>query len=43
MVRENLNMVRDNTIKIEGLKKTIDFVCAEMKDMKGKVCDLEKK
>lgn len=22
-------------------KKTIDFVCAEMKDMKGEVCDLE--
>lgn len=43
MVRENLNMVKENTLQIEGLKKTIDFVCVEMKDMKGKVCDLEKK
>lgn len=43
MVRENSNMVKENTLQIEGLKKTIDFVCAEMKDMKGKVCDLEKK
>ncbi|MEQ2277183.1 hypothetical protein XENORESO_021424 [Xenotaenia resolanae] len=36
-------MVKEYTLKIEGLKKTIDFICAEMKDVKGKVSDLEKK
>ncbi|KAK5623142.1 hypothetical protein CRENBAI_019132 [Crenichthys baileyi] len=36
-------MVKENMLKIEGLKKTIDFICAEMKDVKGEVSDLEKK
>ena len=27
----------------EGLKKTIDFVCAEISDVKGRVCTLYKK
>lgn len=31
-----------NALKIEGLKKTTDFVCAEIKDVKGEVCTLEK-
>lgn len=34
------SMVSTNALKIEGLKKTIDFVCAEMKDVKSKVCTL---
>uniref|UniRef100_A0A1A8JAE1 L1 transposable element RRM domain-containing protein n=1 Tax=Nothobranchius kuhntae TaxID=321403 RepID=A0A1A8JAE1_NOTKU len=37
------SMVRENTLQTDGLKKTIEFVSVEMKDMKGKVCDLEKK
>ncbi|MEQ2315830.1 hypothetical protein AMECASPLE_026461 [Ameca splendens] len=35
-------MVKENTLKFQGLKKTIDFICAEMKDVKEKVSDLEK-
>lgn len=30
-------MVGDNALKIEGLKKTVDFICAELNDVKGKV------
>lgn len=30
-------MVSENALKIEGLKKTVDFVCAELNDIKGKV------
>lgn len=37
------SMVSANALKIEGLKKTIDFVCAEIKDVKSKVCTLEVK
>jgi len=37
------SMVSANALKIEGLKKTIDFVCAEVKDVKSKVCTLEVK
>lgn len=37
------SMVSANALKIKGLKKTIDFVCAEIKDVKNKVCTLEKK
>lgn len=37
------SMVSTNALKIEGLKKTIDFVCAEIKDVKSKVCTLEVK
>lgn len=29
-------MVGDNALKIEGLKKTVDFVCAELNEIKGK-------
>ena len=36
-------MVSANAMKIEGLKKTVDFACAEIKDMKGKVSILEKR
>lgn len=35
--------VKENLLKIEGLKKTVDYTCAEIKDVKGKVCDLEKR
>lgn len=31
------NLVSNNAMKIEGLKKTVDFVSAEVKDMKVKV------
>ncbi|XP_055041648.2 LINE-1 retrotransposable element ORF1 protein [Misgurnus anguillicaudatus] len=34
-------MVGDNALKIEGLKKTVDFVCAELNDIKGKVGHVE--
>ncbi|KAG7523103.1 hypothetical protein JOB18_039455 [Solea senegalensis] len=37
------SMVSANALKIEGLKKTVDFVCAEINDVKNKVCTLEKK
>lgn len=37
------SMVQENTLKIEGLKKTIDFLGAEMNDVKMKVNDLEKR
>ena len=37
------SMVSANALKIEGLKKTIDFVSAEIKDVKNKVSTLEKK
>ncbi|MEQ2166525.1 hypothetical protein GOODEAATRI_029253, partial [Goodea atripinnis] len=35
-------MVKENKLKFEGLKKTIGFICAEMRDVTGKVSDLEK-
>lgn len=34
-------MVSENALKIEGLKKTVDFVCAELNDIKGKVSHVE--
>ncbi|KAL1259016.1 hypothetical protein QQF64_009593 [Cirrhinus molitorella] len=34
-------MVGENALKIEGLKKTVDFVCAELNDIKGKVGQFE--
>lgn len=37
------SMVSANPLKIEGLKKTIDFVCKEVKVIKGKVSTVEKK
>ncbi len=37
------NMVSANALKIEGLKETVDFASAEIKDMKGKVSMLEKR
>lgn len=37
------SMVSANALKIEGLEKTVDFACAEIKDMKGKMCLLEKR
>ncbi len=36
-------MVGANAMKIEGLKKTVDFAYAEIKDMKGKVSMPEKR
>lgn len=30
------SMVSANALKIEGLKKTIDFECAEIKEVKSK-------
>lgn len=34
-------LISDNTLKIEGLKKTVDFACAEIKDIRGKVRHVE--
>ncbi|XP_056121133.1 uncharacterized protein LOC130099452 [Rhinichthys klamathensis goyatoka] len=36
-------LVSDNTLRIEGLKKTIDFASAEIKDIKEKSAVLEKR
>lgn len=36
-------LIADNTMKIEGLKKTVDFACAEIQDVKGQVTDVEKR
>lgn len=36
-------MVSENALKIEGLKKTVDFVCAELNDIKGQVSHVEKR
>jgi len=36
-------LISDNTLRIEGLKKTIDFACAEIKDIKEKNTALEKR
>ncbi|KAG1934307.1 hypothetical protein F2P79_019917 [Pimephales promelas] len=35
-------MVGENTMKIEGLKMTIDFACREIKDVKKRVENMEK-
>ncbi len=34
-------MISTNALKIEGLKKTIDFVCAEVQDLKNNVKDVD--
>lgn len=34
-------MISANALKIEGLKKTIDFVCAEVQDLKKNVKDVD--
>ncbi len=34
-------MIHTNAMKIEGLKKTIDFVCAEVQDLKKNVKDVD--
>lgn len=36
-------LVADNSLRIEGLKKTIDFACAEIKEIKEKSAVLEKR
>lgn len=36
-------MVKENSLQTEGLKKTTDYICSEIKNVKGKVCDLEDK
>ena len=43
-------LISDNTLKIEGLKQTVDFTCAEIREVKGKLtqvdaraCETEKK
>lgn len=36
-------LISGNTLQIEGLKKTIDFACAEIKDIKHKSAVLEKR
>ena len=36
-------MVRSNTLVIEGLKKTVEFACAEIKEVKGRVHVIEKR
>lgn len=36
-------MITNNTMHIEGLKRTIDFVCAEIRDIKAKVTVNEKR
>ncbi|KAI2642390.1 Glutamyl-tRNA(Gln) amidotransferase subunit B, mitochondrial [Labeo rohita] len=34
-------MISANALRIEGLKKTIDFVCAEVQDLKKNVKDVD--
>lgn len=34
-------MISNNTLKIEGLKKTVDFACAEISEVKGKVTHID--
>lgn len=34
-------MISANALKIEGLKKTVDFVCAEVQDLKTNVKDVD--
>lgn len=34
-------MISNNTLKIEGLKKTVDFACAEIREVKGKVTHID--
>jgi len=34
-------MISANALKIEGLKKTVDFVCAEVQDLKNNVKDVD--
>lgn len=36
-------LIAENNLKTEGLKKTTDFVCAEVKDVKQKTHHLEKR
>lgn len=35
-------LINNNAMRIEGLKKTVDFVCAEVKDLKIKMTNAEK-
>ncbi|KAL0202692.1 hypothetical protein M9458_000710, partial [Cirrhinus mrigala] len=35
-------LINNNAMKIEGLKKTVDFVCSEVQDLKKKMSDAEK-
>ncbi|XDV39627.1 hypothetical protein PO909_008834 [Leuciscus waleckii] len=34
-------MISNNTLKIEGLKKTVDFACAEIREVKSKVTHID--
>lgn len=35
-------LINNNTMKLEGLKKTVDFVCSEVQDLNKKMSDAEK-
>ncbi|ROL45920.1 hypothetical protein DPX16_11615 [Anabarilius grahami] len=35
-------LINNNAMRIEGLKKTVDFICAEVKDLKIKMTNTEK-
>lgn len=35
-------LINNNAMKIEGLKKTVDFVCSEVQDLKKTMSDAEK-
>lgn len=36
-------LIGENAIKIEGLKKTVDFICAEVKEMQNKIKQVERR
>ncbi len=35
-------LINNNAMKIEGLKKTVDFICSEVQDLKKTMSDAEK-
>ncbi len=41
LVSENSKKIDGNTLKIESLKKTLDFACSEIKDTQGKMMNVD--
>lgn len=41
LVSENSKKIDGNALKIEGLKKTVDFVCSEIKEAQLRVKNVE--
>lgn len=41
LVSENSKKIDGNTLKIEGLKKTLDFACSEIKDTQKKMLNVD--